>query len=119
MLVNQISRQWWGTLTSPATRNHLWLVNGAARYSELLWLEDSEGPSLAELEMMVEDLEEWRAEQGALPGTLDELTDASDAWSYRLTGEAGYQISHTVDGVTVSYDSSQDPDEHFSSLYEP
>ncbi len=44
LLVNQISRQWWGMLTSPASRNHLWLVNGAARYSEMLWIEDQQGP---------------------------------------------------------------------------
>ncbi len=47
LLVNQISRQWWGVLTSPATRNHLWLTNGAARYSELLWVEETEGPAAA------------------------------------------------------------------------
>ena len=37
LLANQISRQWWRTLVSPTTRNHLWLTNGLARYSELLW----------------------------------------------------------------------------------
>ncbi len=45
LLVNQMSRQWWGTLVSPASRNHLWLTNGAARYSELLWVEDTDGPA--------------------------------------------------------------------------
>ena len=28
LLANQISRQWWHALISPATRNHLWLTNG-------------------------------------------------------------------------------------------
>jgi len=48
LLVNQIARQWWGMLVSPATRNHLWLANGMARFSELLWLRDTEGPASAE-----------------------------------------------------------------------
>ena len=30
LLVNQIARQWWGVLTSPATRNHLWLLRGSS-----------------------------------------------------------------------------------------
>jgi len=51
LLVNQMSRQWWGVLTSPATRNHLWLTNGAARYSELLWMEEEQGPGSTESEM--------------------------------------------------------------------
>ncbi len=44
LLSNKISRQWFDTLVSPATRNHLWLTNGFATYSELLWTEHSAGP---------------------------------------------------------------------------
>jgi tetratricopeptide (TPR) repeat protein len=44
LLANQISRQWWHTLISPATRNHLWLSNGFAAYSELLYAEHTNGP---------------------------------------------------------------------------
>ena len=44
LLANQISRQWWEELVSPATRNHLWLTNGLAAYSELLWTEHTAGP---------------------------------------------------------------------------
>jgi len=51
LLVNQISRQWWGVLVSPATRNHLWLTNGAARYSEVLWLAETKGPAAVIPEM--------------------------------------------------------------------
>ncbi len=51
LLVNQISRQWWGMLCSTATRNHIWIINGMARFAELLWLEDSEGPAAAETAM--------------------------------------------------------------------
>ena len=37
LLANQISRQWWGTLVSPTSRNHMWLENGNARYAEMLY----------------------------------------------------------------------------------
>ena len=48
LLANQISRQWWEELVSPATRNHLWLTNGLAAYSELLWTEHVNGPGAME-----------------------------------------------------------------------
>lgn len=48
LLSNQISRQWWETLVSPATRNHLWLTNGPAAYSEMLWIEHASGQAALE-----------------------------------------------------------------------
>jgi tetratricopeptide (TPR) repeat protein len=45
VLVNGLARQWWGILTSPTTRNHLWLENGPARFSELLYTEHTAGPA--------------------------------------------------------------------------
>jgi tetratricopeptide (TPR) repeat protein len=50
LLANQVSRQWWGSLVSAATRNHLWLTNGMARYSEILYLEHANGPSAVDAE---------------------------------------------------------------------
>lgn len=51
MLVNQIARQWLGGLVSPATRNHMWIINGLARYAEVLWFEQSAGPTATEPEL--------------------------------------------------------------------
>lgn len=51
LLANQTARQWWGILVSPATRNHLWISNGMARYSEALYLEQLEGPAALDNEM--------------------------------------------------------------------
>jgi tetratricopeptide (TPR) repeat protein len=48
LMANQVSRQWWHALLSPATRNHLWLTNGFAAYSELLWAEHNNGPGALE-----------------------------------------------------------------------
>jgi tetratricopeptide (TPR) repeat protein len=44
LIANQVSRQWFGTLVSPTTRNHMWLENGLARYSEFLYDEHLNGP---------------------------------------------------------------------------
>jgi aminopeptidase N len=51
VLTNQLARQWWGTLVSPVNRNHLWIVNGAARYSELLYLAQTAGNNAMESEI--------------------------------------------------------------------
>jgi tetratricopeptide (TPR) repeat protein len=50
LLTNQLARQWWTGLLSPATRGHMWLNNGMARYAELLYLEHANGPSAIEAE---------------------------------------------------------------------
>ena len=48
LLANNISRQWWGDLVSPVSRNHMWIENGLARYSEFLYLEHANGPASLE-----------------------------------------------------------------------
>jgi len=48
LVANQVARQWWGVLLSAASRNHLWINNGFARYSETLYLEQVNGPSALE-----------------------------------------------------------------------
>ena len=59
LLANEISRQWFEELVSPSSRNHLWLTNGLAAYSELLWTEHAAGAGAMESQMhdvMVEAL---------------------------------------------------------------
>jgi aminopeptidase N len=51
VLANQISRQWWGVLTSPSSRNQLWLENGPARFSELLYTGNTAGPGAMESDL--------------------------------------------------------------------
>ena len=50
LLVNQVARQWYGMLTSPLTRNHLWIGNGMARYAEMMSIEQASGPAALEAE---------------------------------------------------------------------
>jgi aminopeptidase N len=51
LVANQVARQWFGNLVSAATRNHMWIQNGAARYSELMYLENLNGPGALETEI--------------------------------------------------------------------
>ena len=51
VLANQLSRQWWGMLVSPSNRNYLWLQNGPARYSELLYTEHTAGAAQMETDL--------------------------------------------------------------------
>ena len=51
LVANQVSRQWWGNMVSAITRNHLWIDNGLARYSEILYKEQADGPGSAETSM--------------------------------------------------------------------
>ncbi len=48
VVANQVARQWWEALVSPVSRNHMWLQNGMARYAELLYIENAEGPGAIE-----------------------------------------------------------------------
>ena len=43
LVANEVARQWWEEEISPSTRNHMWIENGLAAYSELLWTEHEVG----------------------------------------------------------------------------
>jgi tetratricopeptide (TPR) repeat protein len=51
VLADQVSRQWWGVLVSPINRNHLWLENGPARFSQLLYEQHTAGDSTMDLDL--------------------------------------------------------------------
>jgi tetratricopeptide (TPR) repeat protein len=51
LLANQAARQWWFVQTSPVSRNHMWITNGAARMAELLWVENTAGAAALEAEL--------------------------------------------------------------------
>jgi predicted negative regulator of RcsB-dependent stress response len=53
-IANAVGRQWWEELVSPTTRNHLWLENGMATYSELLWTEHTAGEGAMETQLKSE-----------------------------------------------------------------
>ncbi len=50
LLANQAARQWWGQMIVPATRSHIWLMNGMARYAEMMYIEHANGAGALENE---------------------------------------------------------------------
>jgi len=51
LVANEVARQWWEELLSPATRNHMWIENGLARYSEIMYLEHVNGSGAFDTEI--------------------------------------------------------------------
>jgi len=51
VLANQVARQWWEEDVSPINRNHMWLENGMALYSEALWTEHEKGATALDQRM--------------------------------------------------------------------
>ena len=95
LVANQIARQWWGTLISPATRNHMWIENGLARYSEILYLEEIKGAVDAELhDTYVEAL---TVEQPPLiqSGRLEDYSP--EYWA--STANKGAAVLHMLRGI--------------------
>ncbi len=45
LLANTIAHQWWGSEVSPKTLNDAWIINGMARYGELMYVEEENGKS--------------------------------------------------------------------------
>ena len=39
LLANTMAHQWWGSMVSPASLNDAWIINGMARYGELMYVE--------------------------------------------------------------------------------
>ncbi len=66
LVANEVARQWWGTLVSPVTRNHMWIENGLARYSEIMYLEHVNGVSALDQEVHDTYVEALTVEQPPL-----------------------------------------------------
>jgi aminopeptidase N len=43
-----VARQWWEEEVSPVNRNHMWIENGMALFSEVLWTEKEKGATATE-----------------------------------------------------------------------
>jgi tetratricopeptide (TPR) repeat protein len=98
LLANQVSRQWWGTLVSPATRNHLWLANGLASYSETLYFEHVKGPSAIESDMTDASVDALTVDNvpQSQAGRLEDYSPELNA----LTGAKGAVTIHMLRHVT-------------------
>jgi tetratricopeptide (TPR) repeat protein len=96
-LANQVSQQWWGVAISPTTRNHLWLTNGLAAYSEALWTEHDKGPAAAESMMKDVSTEALTIDNVPLiqAGRMEDYSP--EFWA--LTGSKGSEVYNMLRAV--------------------
>ena len=97
VVANQVSRQWWGNLISPATRNNLWIPNGMARYSEVLYSAEKEGSG--SLNSLVRDayVEALTVEQPPIMQSA-RLEDYSPEY-WAITAGKGASVIHMLRGI--------------------
>lgn len=90
LLANNVSRQWWEEGVSPATRNHLWLENGLAAYSEGLWVEHTSGPSALDAVMKANTTEALTVDNVPLIQSARLEDYSPELWA--LTGSKGASV---------------------------
>src|SRR6266849_3482703 len=97
LVSNQLARQWWGGFTSAATRNHLWIENGMARYAELLYVEHASGPGAMETQVRDSYVEGLTVEQPPLIQT-SRLEDYSPEF-WAATAGKGAAVLNMLRGI--------------------
>jgi hypothetical protein len=92
-----VGRQWWEELVSPTTRNHLWIENGMAAYSELLWTEQSQSAAAAQTQLRDVMVEALTVDQVPV-GQAARLEDYSpELWA--LSGSKAAVILEMLRGI--------------------
>jgi len=94
LLANQISRQWWEEELSPVNRNHLWLENGLANYSEALWTEHEKGASAFESQMKDEATAALTVDNVPIIQSAREEDYSPELWA--LTGSKGAVVMNML-----------------------
>jgi tetratricopeptide (TPR) repeat protein len=97
LVANQVSRQWWGTLVSPTTRNHLWIENGLARYAEFLYEEHVNGAGALETEVHDTFVEALTVDQPPLIQSARLEDYSPEFWA--ATAGKGAAVIHMLRGV--------------------
>lgn len=97
LLANQIARQWWGNYVGVSTRNHIWIVNGLARYAEMMYVEQTAGPAALESEAADTYVEALTVENPPLIQAA-RLEDYSPEY-WAATAGKGASVIHMLRGV--------------------
>jgi aminopeptidase N len=90
LLANQISRQWWEEEISPVSRDHLWLENGMANYTEALWTEHDKGAAAFESQMKDEAVSALTVDNVPVIQAGREEDYSNELWA--MTGSKGAVI---------------------------
>ena len=94
LVANEVARQWWGALVSPATRNHMWIENGLARYSEILYLEHVNGPGALDGEIHDTYVEALTVDQPPLSQSARLEDYSPEFWA--ATASKGASVLHML-----------------------
>jgi len=94
LVANEVARQWWGALVSPATRNHMWIENGLARYSEILYLEHVNGQSALDGEVHDTYVEALTVDQPPLSQSARLEDYSPEFWA--ATASKGASVLHML-----------------------
>lgn len=97
LLANQIARQWWGNYTGVSSRNHIWIINGLARYAEMMYVEQTAGPAALEAEASDTYVEALTVENPPLIQAA-RLEDYSPEY-WAATAGKGASVIHMLRGV--------------------
>ncbi|MCU1335004.1 MAG: peptidase rane alanine aminopeptidase [Bryobacterales bacterium] len=97
LLANQVSRQWWGGLVSPSTRNHMWIENGMARYAELLYTENVNGAGAMESQVRDTYVEALTVEQPPLMQSARLEDYSPEFWA--ATAGKGAAVLHMLRSI--------------------
>ena len=94
LLAHELAHLWWRGIVSPASRTHLWLDEGLATYSELLYVEESAGK--AALEEVVRDVSISALTNDSVPvfraASLEEFSLEYDA----VVAKKGAMVLHML-----------------------
>jgi aminopeptidase N len=94
LLANTLAHQWWGSEISPATLNDEWIMNGMARYGELMYLEDSAGRSA--LNAAIQDISSGALAYDTIPLTSAGRLDPFSPQFQSMTLEKGAMVFHML-----------------------
>ena len=94
LLANTIAHQWWGVSVSPASKDDWWLVDGFARYSEAMHVENAAGA--AGLEEAVKDMSVGSLAYDTVPLSSASKLDLFSQEFQSLVTDKGAMILHML-----------------------
>jgi aminopeptidase N len=94
LLANTMAHQWWGCAVTPATLNDFWIINGMARYAELLYMERVSGQTA--LQSTVLDISAGALAYDTIPLTSAGRLEPFSPQFQAMTLDKGGMIFHML-----------------------
>jgi tetratricopeptide (TPR) repeat protein len=94
LLANTIAHQWWGSEVSPRTLSDAWIMNGMARYGELMYVEDESGRSA--MHTALQDVSAGALAYDTIPLSSSGLLSPFSPEFQSMTLEKGAMIFHML-----------------------